>query len=223
MDKKAQAEKAQKLRNSGLSYTKIATALGISYPTAYILLNPKYKEYRKEYRITHKKERKAYNARYCQEHTKQVKKATEKWRREHKNQLKEWQTEYYQNHKSQAANQWHRYYLENKEEIKARVIKYNQSHRAERTAREAKRRGLIAGVVIGNLKEIEEIYRCAKEDPKVRCYLCGKLIPLGHRHVDHIVPVSKGGAHRPSNLAVACDECNQWKYNKTPEEIGLLL
>lgn len=82
---------------------------------------------------------------------------------------------------------------------------------------------MILGATVGNLAEIKELYRKAKEDPKVRCYLCKKLIPIDHRHVDHIVPLSQGGAHRSSNLAVACDECNLKKSAKLPEEIGLLL
>jgi 5-methylcytosine-specific restriction endonuclease McrA len=223
MDEKAQAERAQNLRNGGLSYTKIAAALKISYPTAYALLNPEYKKYRKEYSATHKEEKRVYNAKYRQKHAKQVKNATAEWRREHKLRVKERGAEYYQEHKVRAALRWQVYYQEHKKEIMMRAQRYSHLHQVERTARESKRRGLIAGVTIGNLAEINEIYRKAKEDQKVRCYLCGKLIPMGHRHVDHIIPITKGGAHRPSNLAVACDTCNQHKYNKTPEEIGILL
>ena len=82
---------------------------------------------------------------------------------------------------------------------------------------------LIARATIGNQDEIKEIYRIAKERLRVRCYLCGDLIPKGHRHVDHIIPISKGGHHRPSNLAVACDGCNLKKHAKMPREVGLLL
>lgn len=108
---------------------------------------------------------------------------------------------------------------------KERAI-YEVSHKSEKQARKAIRRALKTGVVLGataiQLIEIKEIYRRAKEDKRVRCYLCGRPIPLGHRHVDHIMPLSKNGKHRPSNLAVACNECNLKKYNRMPEEIGLL-
>jgi len=108
---------------------------------------------------------------------------------------------------------------------KERAI-YEAAHLPEKRARNALRRALMVGVIAGatanQLAEITEIYRRAKEDPSVRCYLCGKRISLGHRHVDHITPLSKGGKHRPSNLAVACDVCNLKKHAKTPEEIGLL-
>ncbi len=33
--------------------------------------------------------------------------------------------------------------------------------------------------------------------------------------IDHIQPVSKGGATRSENLALACQTCNNYKYTKT--------
>ena len=101
--------------------------------------------------------------------------------------------------------------------------RWRKNYPEKHAAYQAARRAMILGATIGNLAEIREIYSRAKKDPKVRCYLCGKLIPLGHRHVDHIVPLSKGGAHRSSNLAVACDICNDSKGAKPPNEVGVLL
>ena len=58
-----------------------------------------------------------------------------------------------------------------------------------------------------------------KEKIKIRdnytCQKCGKYMPdeVG-LHVDHIVPVSKGGKSVESNLQVLCSKCNGSKYNK---------
>lgn len=52
-----------------------------------------------------------------------------------------------------------------------------------------------------------------KQQIKIRdrytCQCCGKYMPdeVG-LHIDHIVPVSKGGKSIPSNLQVLCDKCN---------------
>ena len=47
------------------------------------------------------------------------------------------------------------------------------------------------------------------------CQICGKYMPDGvGMHIDHIVPVSKGGKSVPSNLQVLCSKCNQSKSNK---------
>lgn len=69
----------------------------------------------------------------------------------------------------------------------------------------------------GELKgyEIKE-YLLEKWDRK--CAYCGKKdVPL---EVEHIVPRSRGGSDRVSNLTIACNKCNQKKGNKTAEEFG---
>lgn len=47
------------------------------------------------------------------------------------------------------------------------------------------------------------------------CQMCGKYMPdeVG-LHVDHIIPISKGGKTVPSNLQVLCSKCNGNKSNK---------
>ncbi len=51
-----------------------------------------------------------------------------------------------------------------------------------------------------------------------KCAYCGKKdVPL---EVEHIVPKSRGGTDRISNLTISCSKCNQRKGNKTAEEFG---
>lgn len=51
-----------------------------------------------------------------------------------------------------------------------------------------------------------------------KCAYCGRAdVPL---EVEHIIPKSRGGTDRVSNLALACRECNQRKGNLTAEEFG---
>lgn len=57
-----------------------------------------------------------------------------------------------------------------------------------------------------------------------RCAYCGEpmvLEPQGSRRVatlDHVVPLSRGGAHHWENTAAACAPCNQAKGDMTAEE-----
>lgn len=48
-----------------------------------------------------------------------------------------------------------------------------------------------------------------------KCQLCGASAKDGVRlHVDHIIPVSKGGKTEPSNLRTLCERCNLGKRDK---------
>jgi len=51
-----------------------------------------------------------------------------------------------------------------------------------------------------------------------KCAYCGKKdVPL---EIEHIVPKSRGGSNRVSNLTLSCHDCNQKKGNKTAKEFG---
>lgn len=46
-----------------------------------------------------------------------------------------------------------------------------------------------------------------------KCAYCGRTPPSVVLHVDHIVPVSKGGKNTQDNLITACFDCNLGKSN----------
>ena len=57
------------------------------------------------------------------------------------------------------------------------------------------------------------------DDPK--CYITGRPIDLKDGrsyHLDHIVPVSKGGDNSIDNCNIACKEANQAKHNLSYQE-----
>lgn len=60
----------------------------------------------------------------------------------------------------------------------------------------------------------------------LRCPYCRTSI-AGRFHVDHIVPLSRGGSNGVENLQLLCQPCNQRKHAKDPEqfarEIGSIL
>lgn len=62
------------------------------------------------------------------------------------------------------------------------------------------------------------------EDQGGRCAYCRKK--LKRYHVDHIIPLTKGGTNDRRNLQILCQPCNQAKYNHDPvdfaRKLGLL-
>jgi 5-methylcytosine-specific restriction endonuclease McrA len=57
----------------------------------------------------------------------------------------------------------------------------------------------------------------AKQNGICRC--CMKPISsIAVGQVDHVIPLSKGGEHHPSNFMLAHSQCNKEKHNKTLAE-----
>ena len=51
------------------------------------------------------------------------------------------------------------------------------------------------------------------------CYFCGKKFLPKELTMDHLVPLSRGGTSRKSNLVPACKECNTRKKVSLPFEM----
>jgi 5-methylcytosine-specific restriction endonuclease McrA len=52
---------------------------------------------------------------------------------------------------------------------------------------------------------------------KGRCYYCGVKVGQDY-HVDHVIPLSRGGSNGPENIVISCPFCNQSKKDKMPHE-----
>lgn len=57
-----------------------------------------------------------------------------------------------------------------------------------------------------------------REEQNHKCYYCG--LPFDYTtkrsvHLDHVIPLSKGGIHSITNVVWSCQKCNLLKSNKT--------
>jgi 5-methylcytosine-specific restriction endonuclease McrA len=108
-----------------------------------------------------------------------------------------------------AANQGRR---------RAHVRKWRRANPAKVATFNAGRRALRRGAAVGRPKETLAVYALAKSSAPVSCAYCGKQTGRGERHVDHLVPLSRGGAHSAENLCVCCAACNLAKGTRTDTE-----
>ena len=51
------------------------------------------------------------------------------------------------------------------------------------------------------------------------CYLCQEEFAFDEMHADHVIPLSKGGLHKRSNIKMACASCNLSKGAKLLQEV----
>ena len=64
-------------------------------------------------------------------------------------------------------------------------------------------------------------YNVLKRD-NYTCQICGASAKDGAKlHVDHIIPISRGGKTVMSNLQTLCERCNIGKSNKMDEDFVL--
>lgn len=81
-----------------------------------------------------------------------------------------------------------------------------------------KRRKMLKDSAIGCPKKLSAFYRRVRAAKSIRCHWCRKLVPKNLRHVDHIIPLSKGGLHAAGNLASSCRSCNCAKRARMPDD-----
>lgn len=80
----------------------------------------------------------------------------------------------------------------------------------------AKRR-ILGGIL--HIKDVQMTYEDnIKKFGTLTCYLCLKPIEFKKDHLEHKIPLCRGGTNEYKNLAIACAKCNIKKNRKTEEE-----
>lgn len=140
---------------------------------------------------------------------------------------KEYKRQWYKSNHEKCLSNKREYYLSNREKIleyqrqwraknrlKKREMdkKWRQEHSTEKILQNLVRRARIKGTTVDNFRK-EEI---SNWSTKV-CGICHKLIEDGF-HIDHIIPLSKGGTHTIDNLQLAHPFCNLSKGSNYPRE-----
>ena len=125
---------------------------------------------------------------------------------------------YYDKHRSRLIEYTKQYNLENKEKISQYLKEYRKTENGKTSAKNhSMNRRLQKKIGSIKTKELKEFLL-----KKTKCYWCEKNLK-DNFHIDHYIPLSKGGAHSIDNLVLSCHSCNLKKSNKDPFEFAISL
>lgn len=137
------------------------------------------------------------------------------WREKNKGYISSQQRAWREANKERIAAARKAYYQKNAVEIRQKVRMWEKANPQRVRKQGHKRRALERGAE-------HEPYTRADintlwHDQDGLCAYCRSPM-FGVYHIDHVMPISRGGADKLENLALACPSCNSQKYNKTGEE-----
>tara|TARA_R110002153_G_scaffold262833_1_gene423881 strand:+ start:316 stop:873 length:558 start_codon:yes stop_codon:yes gene_type:complete len=149
-----------------------------------------------------------------QKNKEKINKRKKKYYQNNKEKILEQQKEYYQNNKEQKKE----HYQNNKEKILERQKEYNQNNPQKVREASRKRRALKKGNTHKPYTEDQVLKLYGKD-----CHICKKPVNLlANRsagapgwqqglHLDHVIPLSRGGADTIDNVKPAHGLCNLQK------------
>lgn len=124
----------------------------------------------------------------------------------HREKIRSKQREYYNKNKEAIRDRHKEYYDKNKEAY----LGYVNARRARKNNADG----------IYTKKDVNHLYK--QQDGRCANPFCQVSLLNGY-HVDHNIPLARGGSNWPSNLQLLCQPCNDSKGIKTMEEWLTLL
>lgn len=143
---------------------------------------------------------------FCKEHEEVGK----KYRLENKDRKKEYQKKYYAKNKEKLKKYKKKYHTEHKEEARLRNKKYFQTPKGKLATKRSNIKRRAHGVIkMDTFKRL--LNANILKHGMICCERCKKGC-IDNRHIDHILPISKGGDNSYDNLQIFCSHCNCSKH-----------
>jgi 5-methylcytosine-specific restriction endonuclease McrA len=151
-----------------------------------------------------------------------------KWLDANKKKIKIQQIEWDRNNPQRRKEIWRRWYQKNidRQREKGRINRTNNidRYREYSVAYNRENLGRLAAIARnrrarqrqnGGTHTVDEVRQILKEQ-RSHCAYCRSKV--GEYHVDHIVPLAKGGGNDRRNLQILCVACNKHKAARDPIE-----
>ena len=90
--------------------------------------------------------------------------------------------------------------------------KWNASNKWRLNEYDSKRRAVEKSARTDR-SEVRRFLSWVSNQDWLTCSYCKTFIPGNSVHIDHIIPITRGGDHHPSNFAIACKSCNSSKHD----------
>lgn len=149
-----------------------------------------------------KKKIAAYNKQYRIKNADKLRKQAKSWRESNKEAKAISDKRWAQENKDKVRLASKRYRANNPEKAAANVARYVSKNPQVAINIRTRRRARIKG---------NKIYKVTAKDLRKimlkNCAYCGSA----SAHLDHVIPISRGGQHRVGNLIASCAKCNQSK------------
>ena len=146
--------------------------------------------------------------------------------------------EYYIVNKDAILEKHSEYYALNKDRLSLTMLEYRKRNKAKIAAKTALHQKMFPekyriNNANRNARKKEAGGKLSKELPKKlmqlqkgKCRICKVKIDGSKYHMDHIIPIAKGGPNVDSNIQLLCPSCNCRKSAKLPhvhaQELGML-
>jgi len=146
--------------------------------------------------------------------TEQARARRQRWTEKHPDKDRESKRLYYEKHRQEVIDKASDKQQHDKQWTANRNRKWKKDNPLKVLAMAHKRRALeMKAEGCFTAEDIRKIRKLQRE----RCYWCGNVL-LDDVHIDHRVPLSRGGSNAPGNLVIACQHCNLSKSDKLPHE-----